>query len=288
MKRVPPPKTQTWILFALCLPSMVGCGTVGKVNALLDEAKNTAQKAGNVADNVPGMVAMAGMQASDAVTQSVASLGGIPAMAPMFTGGQDVGRSSAGRAGQFTEDVDGDGTTETVSVFIDEDDEAFLSFEVPWEEGRDCYTTWDASDGVWLVITECGDVAEDELVDVCRWELDSDEVFCIGLLCTGDDCEAELCYDDVEELDCSFDAEPAEDDDDGADDDGEEDDGGSDACVDDAQVVDDAYEQCDFGEPALDCDADAATIAQCATAVSQAQDACAFLDSDEGLDVCPW
>ena len=297
MRRVRPNSTLTWILCAAWLP--LGCGTVGKVNALLDEARNTARKAGDVADAVPNMVTKAQTEATDAVTQSVANLGGIPAMAPQFTGGQDVGRSSSGRAGTFDEDIDGDGAPDTVSVFVDDQDDAFLSFELPWEEGRDCYTSWDAEDGVWLVITECGDVAVDELVDVCRWELDSDEVFCVGLLCTGDDCEVELCYDDTQELDCGFENDPAVDDgvlddgtgDDGTGDDGTGDDGTGDGtgdCSADVANIVDAYVVCGFGEPAPDCDAEPDLIEQCAAQLASAGDVCAFLDSDEGYEACPW
>ena len=281
-----------------------GCKTLGKVNALLDEAKETARKAGDVADNVPMLVDNATMAATDAVSQSAAALGGIPAMASRFTGGTDLGRTSEGRKGALTEDVDGDGSAEEILVFVDDSEETFLAFELTYEEegeqGRDCYTSWDEPDGVWLVITECGDHPEGELVDVCTWSHDGDDLACLGLTCSGDECDLDLCYDEDGEVECVLEDDDDGDDDDDDDDDddvsdgddvGDDDDDDDDdnaACDEAATVVEDAYAECDYADPGLDCTQEPEDIAACADGLDASDDACIFLDSDEGYELCPW
>ena len=282
-----------------------GCKTIGKVNALLDEATETARKAGDVADNVPMLVENATMAATDAVSQSAAALGGIPAMASRFTGGTDLGRTSDGRKGSLTEDADGDGSTEDILVFVDDREETFLAFELTYEgeQGRDCYTSWDEPDGVWLIITECGDHPEGELVDVCTWSHDDDDLACLGLTCSGDECDLDLCYDEQGEVECELEDDDGDDDDDDDDDVGDDDDDHDDndvgddddddddddaACDEAATLVEDAYFECGYSDPGLDCTQDPGAIAGCADALEAADDVCAFLDTADGFELCPW
>ncbi len=201
-------RTLVFTMTCACLAIPSGCNTIKKVNALLDEAKATTQKAGKVADQVPNMVDDATTKATDSMTQSVSALGGVPAVGRQFTGGTDIGRRSQGRGGQLEEDLDGDGVPEDVNVFVDDREQTFLGFEIArpaGEAGRDCYASWLEANAVWTVITECGDHPEGELVDICNWPEAGGALECVALTCSGDECVFEFCYDELDEIPCSFD-----------------------------------------------------------------------------------
>ncbi len=97
--------------------SSSGCGTVKKVNAVLDSANQTAQSVNQLAKNFNETLNQLKAQAKTPTTAAPVSEASVPALPAMATGGIDTTKPVSGKSGSGMADIEGSGTAEPVRVF---------------------------------------------------------------------------------------------------------------------------------------------------------------------------
>ena len=156
--------------------SSSGCGTVKKVNAVLDSANQTAQSVNQLAKNFNETLNQLKAQAKTPTTAAPVSEASVPALPAMATGGIDTTKPVSGKSGSGMADIEGSGTAEPVTVFeadamvvatnsvhtlgiaTSDDATTFLAWQGTTEAGDEgqCYLGWEHQGKVWFEIAACG------------------------------------------------------------------------------------------------------------------------------------
>jgi hypothetical protein len=161
-------------LILVCL-SLCACSTAKKVNAVLDNANTTAQNINTLAKNFNETLNQLKAQAKEATKAAPAASAQVPPIPPKQTGNVDITKPVDAKTGTGTADMDGNGSTEQVTVtvadqstvssqsirpldFKEDDATEFLAWkgtEAGGDQGT-CYLAWEHEDKMWIEIAACG------------------------------------------------------------------------------------------------------------------------------------
>jgi hypothetical protein len=127
-----------------------------KVSKLLDDYSKLGESLTDVAAAAKsGATQVASALKPDAMAK-------VPPLPPAVTGGADISKARDGKQGVVSNDLDGDGTKESVNVFADDGGEVFMAWQGGagkadgWDDDGLCYLAWAEESGQdWLVVSQC-------------------------------------------------------------------------------------------------------------------------------------